>query len=117
MAPRSSRHLRQAAWYFRHENIGVPRAGLPLAGFATGVHAFDDVRRWAAERAAGATIDFPPLVWVAAPQRLRHARIAAGGQEAITAAGSLPLRFVPKIAAEPLLRRRFVAAPSSARAS
>jgi hypothetical protein len=89
---------RQAAWYFRHEAIAVPRAGLPLAGFETGVRAFDDVRHWRAQRAADAPIDFPPLVWIAAPQHLRRARLAAGGREAVTTAGTLPLRFVPKIA-------------------
>jgi hypothetical protein len=89
--------LRQAAWYFRHEDIAVPRPGLPLAGFETGVRAFDDVRHWTAGRAADAPIDFPPLVWVAAPQRMRHARLDAAGREAFTAAGSMPLRFVPKI--------------------
>ena len=57
----------------------MPRAGLPLAGFEPGVHAFDDVRRWVAGRAADAPIDYPPLVWVAAPQRIRDARIPPAG--------------------------------------
>ena len=72
--------LRQAAWYFRDEVVAVPRAGLPLAGFETGVHAFDDVRPLGRARAPPMRRStFPPLVWVAAPQRLRHVRLAAGG--------------------------------------
>jgi hypothetical protein len=90
--------LRQAAWYFRGEVVAVPRAGVPLAGFETGVDAFDDVRHWAGGRATDASIDFPPLVWVAAPQRLHHVRLDAAGREALTPEGSMPLRFVPKIA-------------------
>jgi len=88
---------RQAAWYFRNETIGVPRAGLPQAGFEAGVRTFDDVRHWAAGRAATAPIDYPPLVWVAASQRLRDARIVAGGATVITPAGSRPLQLVPKL--------------------
>ncbi len=99
---------RQAAWYFRQENVAVPRAGLALAGFETGVRAFDDIRQWSAQRADDAPIDFPPLVWVAAPQHLRHVRLAADGHEAVTAAGAMPLRFVPKIA----LNRSYVDASS-----
>ena len=90
--------LPQAAWYFRHENIAVPRAGLALAGFETGVRAFDDIRHWSASRAEGAAIDFPPLIWIAAPQRLRHTRLAAEASEAVTPSGRMPLRLVPKIA-------------------
>ena len=44
--------IRQALWYFRDETIAVPLAGHPVSGFATGVHADDDVRAWAAARAA-----------------------------------------------------------------
>ena len=88
---------RQAAWYFRGETVGIPRAGLPAAGYDKGVQAFDDVRRWAAGRAAAAPIDYPPLVWVGAPERLRDARLADGGRELITPAGALPLLLAPKI--------------------
>ena len=102
--------LKQAAWYFRKEPIGVPHAGLPVAGFETGVPAFDDIRHWAAGRAADAPIDFPVLVWAAAPQRLRHARLAAGARTAITPQGSLPLQLVPKLA----LNRSYVDASSMA---
>ena len=63
--------------YFGSEWIAVPRAGVPVAGHATGVDAFDDVRAWAASAdAAAARGTRPPLVWIAAPERVRRARLA-----------------------------------------
>ncbi len=89
---------RQAAWYFRNETVAVPNPGLPLAGYETGVRAFDDVKHWASTRSSDAALDFPPLVWVAASQHIRNARIGSNGKELITPTGTLPLQFVPKIA-------------------
>lgn len=96
---------RQAAWYFRDETIAVPRAGRPLSGYEPGVRAFDDVRHWAAARKGVATLEYPPLVWVAAPEVIRGARLvpsshdASGSLELLTAdGGALPLRWVEKIA-------------------
>ena len=91
--------LRQAAWYFRDEIVAVPRAGLPVAGFEPGVHAFDDIARWSAARPEGAAIDYPALVWVAAPQRIAGARLAGDdGRLLASAQGTLPWKLVPKIA-------------------
>ena len=45
--------IRQALWYFRDQPIAVPRPGLPVAGFARGVGAFDDVASWAAAIRSG----------------------------------------------------------------
>jgi hypothetical protein len=90
--------LRQAAWYFRHEFIAVPHAGLPLAGFETGVHAFDDVAHWAAARPDDATIDLPPLVWIAAPLLIHHARQSEDRRHLVTAQGPQPWQLEPKIA-------------------
>ena len=90
--------LRQAAWYFRDEIVAVPRAGLPLAGFERGVRAFDDVARWAEARPTDAAIDFPPLVWVAAPLQIRGARLAQDRHQLVTARGTLPWQLAPKIA-------------------
>ena len=90
---------RQAAWYFRDEIVAVPRAGLPLAAFEPGVRPFDDVARWSAARPAGAALDYPPLVWVAAPLQVRHARLAGDERElVVTPQGSLPWRLVERIA-------------------
>ena len=90
--------IRQALWYFRAETIAVPRPGLPVASFATGVHAFDDVRQWAATRRADAPIDYPPLVWVAAPDVVRHARLADDRRSLVTPDGALAFEPAPKIA-------------------
>ena len=104
--------LRQAAWYFSRETLAVPRDGLPVAGYETGVHAFDDVRHWTLARAAGAKIDYPPLVWLAAPQVLRHARLGDGGRSVDASGGlaTMPLLLVPKIA----LNRSYVDASTFA---
>ena len=88
--------IRQALWYFRGETIAVPRPGGSPAGFTLGVHAFDDVRQWARARAPQAALDDPPLVWVAAPQIVRHARLDPAGTRLI-AAQTLPWRPVAKI--------------------
>ena len=96
--------IRQALWYFRAETIAVPRPGLPVASFATGVHAFADVRQWAAARRADAPLDYPPLVWVAAPDVVRHARLADDRRALVTPDGTLPFEPVPKI---PLNRSYF----------
>ena len=94
----------QALWYFRAETIAVPAPGLPVASFAAGVHAFDDVRQWAATRAADAPLDYPPLVWVAAPDVVRHARLADDRRSLVTPDGALPFEPTPKI---PLNRSYF----------
>ncbi len=101
---------RQAAWYFRDETIAVPRSGLPRSGFEPGVHAFEDVSHWAAARRAAAPIDYPPLVWVAAPQVVRNARLASGGQQLLTADGALPFRYVERLE----LNRSYADASSAA---
>ena len=101
--------IRQALWYFRGETIAVPRAGGSPAGFTLGVHPFDDVRQWAGTRAAHAPLDDPPLVWVAAPEIVRHAHLDPTATR-LTAAQALPFRTVARIA----LNRSYWNATSSA---
>ena len=48
--------IASARWYFERETIAVPNPGMPTAGFAHGISAFDDLRAWRASRAA----DAPP---------------------------------------------------------
>jgi hypothetical protein len=89
--------IRQALWYFRDEIIAVPNAGHPVAGFATGMHVTDDLRRWAAALLPGAPIDYPPLVWVAAPDIVRGARLSPDGTQLMTNDGAVPFRPAAKI--------------------
>jgi hypothetical protein len=91
--------LRQARWYFNGETIAVPAGGVPVASYAKGVGAFDDVRAWASTSAAQ-TLDFPPLVWIGAQQVLHAARISADGRTI----DDLELRLVAK---HPLNRSYF----------
>jgi hypothetical protein len=96
--------IRHALWYFRDQVIAVPLPGHPVSGFATGVHANDDVRRWAAARVPGAPIDYPPLVWVAAPDIVRGASLSADASQLVTGDGAIAFRPVAKI---PLNRSYF----------
>ena len=89
---------RQAGWYFAQELVATPLPGRPVAGFGLGIDAFSDVRRWAAQRAPEAPIDFPPLVWIAAPEALRGARLDAGGVALHHDGGSCGYALTPKIA-------------------
>jgi len=89
--------LRQALWYFRAETIAIPRTGMPVAAWTPGVHAYDDILQWAGTRPVDAAIDYPPLVWIAAPLVARHARMSADGRELMTPDGALPFRPVAKI--------------------
>jgi hypothetical protein len=89
--------IRQAKWYFRDEIIAVPRAGRRAATFESNASAFDDVRHWMAARPTDAPIDYPPLVWIAAPQILRDARMGAEGSELLTPDGTTAFRPAAKI--------------------
>ncbi|MFO1314475.1 MAG: hypothetical protein U1F58_02635 [Burkholderiales bacterium] len=94
----------QALWYFRGETIAVPRPGLHVAGFARGTDTFADVRAWAAAWREGTPPDYPPLVWIAAPDVLRGARLLPD-RDALAAGGSeFAYTLVPKI---PLNRSYF----------
>jgi hypothetical protein len=98
--------LPQARWYFEREIVALPRAGMPLAGFARGVSARDDVAQWASQRAIGAPIDYPPVVWAGSQETLRAAQLSADGAR-IDAGGNWRFATVPKI---PLNRSYFDAA-------
>jgi hypothetical protein len=89
--------MRQALWYFRDQVIAVPLPGHQVASFATGVHPFEDVRRWAAARPAGAPPDFPPLVWTAAPSVVRGVHLSADGGQLTSTDGAIAFRPTAKI--------------------
>ena len=87
----------QALWYFHNEAIAVPRAGFPIAGFARGASAVDDVARWAAAHAPGTPPDYPTLIWIGSPAVLRGARLDAAGTHIAVAGGTMAFDVVPKI--------------------
>jgi hypothetical protein len=93
-----------ARWYFEHEVIAVPRDGLPVAGFARGMRPYADVERWAHERGERAAPDYPPLVWVAATDVVRSARIDDDGRTLRAGGTSWPFELMPRI---PLNRSYF----------
>jgi hypothetical protein len=94
----------QALWYFRGETIAIPLPGRPLAGFSTGVRAYVDVAHWLTARTPGAPLEFPPLVWVAAPDVIRHGHLAAAGDALTVADEMIALRITPQL---PLNRSYF----------
>ena len=96
--------IRQALWYFRQETIAVPKAGLPVASFATSVTMVDDLRSWLPGREPGAPPEYPPLVWVAAPDVVTGARLSADAKGLEHANGTLQASLTPKI---PLNRSYF----------
>ncbi len=102
--------IRQALWYFEREAIAVARQGLPVAAYTPGVRFDVDLRAWAATRGHAARVDYPPLVWIAAPHVIAGARLSEDATALDTSAGTLRFRLTPKI---PLNRSYFDA--SSAR--
>ena len=89
--------IASARWYFREQTIAVAKDPSKVAGFARGLRTFDDVRAWAMAHSSVAPPDYPPLIWVGAPEVARNARIASTGTTLLTAHGA-PFRIVPKIA-------------------
>ena len=90
--------IRQGLWYFRDQTIAVPHPGHPVSGFEPGVHVTDDLRHWAAARAPGTPIDYPPLVWVAAPDIVRDARLSFDALQLVTRDGAFPFHPTARIA-------------------
>lgn len=90
--------IRQALWYFEDEPILVPNGLVPLAGFAPGVRARDDIASWSAARGAGAAMDYPPLIWIGAPDVIRSARLDRDGRHITAGVERWKFDVVPKIA-------------------
>ena len=86
-----------ALWYFEYETIAVPRSGMPVAAFSRDVDAFDDVRAWRAVNAPTAPLDYPPLVWVGAPQMIREARVTPDAGALAIGDTFLPIELTAKI--------------------
>jgi len=90
--------IAQALWYFRGEVIAVAKPGLPVASFATGVPVTVDLGTWLAGRDPAAGPEYPPLVWVAAPDVVHGARLSEDGTALECGSASLHATLVPKIA-------------------
>src|SRR6266566_4380683 len=69
----------QALWYFEDEPIAIARAGLPICGFARDTSAIEDIAAWAARHAMAMPLEYPSLIWIAAPQMIRGAKLVAKG--------------------------------------
>ena len=89
--------IRQARWYFARETLAVPRPGVPVATFATGVRATGDLEAWLAARPDDAVAEHPSLVWMAAPQVVRGARLATDATTLEHAGGQLRFSLTAKI--------------------
>ena len=100
----------QALWYFADETIAAPRPGVPVSGFEHGVTAWQDLQHWAATRGAATPIEAPPLVWIGAPEIVRHARLAADGTTLTAGSARWSFATVPKI---PLNRSYYNAASTA----
>lgn len=79
----ASEILPQAAWYFSSEWVAVPKPGLPLAGFSASLPIEEDLAAWVASTAMAQARDYPPLIWLAAPEVLRSASWSADGEKII----------------------------------
>ena len=93
----------QALWYFAGETIAALHPGLPVAGFARGVSVWQDLQRWAAAHSPATphpapSLDAPPLVWIGAPEIVRHATLAGDGATLTAGADRWSFEPVPKIA-------------------
>lgn len=87
-----------AKLYFAKEWIAVPRDGVAVSGYATGVGAFDDVRAWSSTPGSTGTPGArPPLVWLAAPERVRGARLSADARTATVDGRAHPFALAPKL--------------------
>ncbi len=83
-----------ARYLFESETIAVPVKG-PFAGFAEATRAFRDLAAWGANPGPPTK---PPLVWIAAAERIAGARIAPDGLSFEAAGKRVALALVPKIA-------------------
>ena len=93
--------LPQALWFFRSEVIAVPRPGLGVAGFDPLRLAIDDVRAWNAATPTGSACALPGIIWLGAPDVVRHARVVVdenGCERLLTPEGSSELELAPRLA-------------------
>lgn len=90
--------LKQGLWYFRGQTLAVPRGAQALSSHGATSDIVRSVRDWSAAGDAG-QLDYPGLVWLAAPHILDDAAILPqGGLLRGADGGQADLHLVPKIA-------------------
>lgn len=90
--------LKQGLWYFRDEVLALPKPAFPMADFSRTARQNEDVREWYLHGDAK-TLDYPPLIWLAAPHVVDTVTMSADGKQIKTADGrTMDLQLVPKIA-------------------
>ncbi|MDP3539003.1 MAG: hypothetical protein Q8S26_09930 [Azonexus sp.] len=89
--------LPQALWFFRHETIAVPNKEMPVAGFDRTKPVVDDLSAWVAATPVGSNLAYPPLIWLGAPESVRHAQLAADGLAINVGENNLALRLAPRL--------------------
>ena len=89
--------LPQARWYFRAETIAVPKPGVPLAGFEPALKVLDDLAAWAKENPIDGACEFPPLVWLGAPDVVAGAQLAGDGRTIRGGERELVLQLAPRL--------------------
>lgn len=82
-----------AKFLFAGETIGIPSTP-PFADYSRGVDPFEDVRAWAADPGP---LAWPPLVWIAAPQRWTGVIVAPDGTSLRAGSATVPLALAPRI--------------------
>jgi hypothetical protein len=87
----------QALWYFENEPIAIPRAGLPVTAVSAGASAAGDVAEWTARNPIGLPLEYPSLVWIASPEIIRGAALAADGARIEAGGSAWKFGIVPKI--------------------
>src|SRR5512139_1479056 len=82
-----------ARFLFAGETVAIPSTP-PFAGYSRGIGPFADIAAWGANPGP---LTWPPLVWLAAPERRTGVRIAPDGATFRVDGASTPLALVPKI--------------------
>ncbi len=91
------RLLPQAAWYFRQSVIAVPKGDVPRAGYDPQRAFDDDLRAWSTATPPGSRLDYPPLVWLAAPDVLADVRLDPAQGQLLGSGVSQAVAWVPRL--------------------
>jgi hypothetical protein len=86
----------QALWFFRQEPIAIPLTGQPVASFSRKHDAYTDLATWHAATLPGTALDFPPLVWTGADQKITGASLSPDGQQLCVQKARIPWALAPR---------------------